>query len=246
MKVIKITKLKNSKYKLYLENGDYLTIYDDVILNNNILFSKEIDDELLIKIKDENIYYELLNDSIKYISKRLRSELELRKYLERKTMDSFLIDNIINHLKDKKLIDDNRFTNAYINDKLNFSNSGILKIKHELINLGIDDAIINEKIGNKEYKVDKNNLKKIIDKKIKTNHKYSSNYLKQKITNELINLGYDREDILNILDNYEIDDSSNYIKEYEKLYKKLSKKYQGEELEYQIKNRLYIKGFKKN
>ena len=246
MKVIKITKLKNSKYKLYLENGDYLTIYDDVILNNNILFSKEIDDELLIKIKDENIYYELLNDSIKYISKRLRSELELRKYLERKTMDSFLIDNIINHLKDKKLIDDNRFTNAYINDKLNFSNSGILKIKHELINLGIDDAIINEKIGNKEYKVDKNNLKKIIDKKIKTNHKYSSNYLKQKITNELINLGYDKEDILNILDNYEIDDSSNYIKEYEKLYKKLSKKYQGEELEYQIKNRLYIKGFKKN
>ena len=32
-------------------------------------------------------------------------------------------------------------------------------------------------------------------------------------------------------------------KEYDRLFRKLCKKYEGEELKYQIKNRLYQKGF---
>ena len=246
MKIIKIVKLKNSKYKLYLDNDENIIIYDDVILNNNLLFNKDIDNELYNKIKDENIYYDLLNISIKYISKRLRSELEIKKYLEKKTNDIFLIDNIINELKDKRLIDDKRFSEAYINDKLNLSKCGILKIRNDLINLGIDENIINDSLNNIDYKLDNNNLKKMIDKKIKANHKYSCNYLKQKITNDMINLGYDKEDIINILDSYNLDDEEIYKQEYNKLYNKLCKKYQGNELEYQIRNRLYIKGFKKN
>ena len=244
MNIIKIEKLKNSKYKLYIDDFS-LVIYDDVILNNNLLFQKEINEDLLLKIKEENNYYELLNLSIKYISKRLRSEFEIKKYLEKKTNDTYLIDNIINELIDKKLIDDQRFTTAYINDKLNFSKCGILKIKNDLINLGIDQNLINDTLNNIDYKKN-DNLKQMIDKKIKNNHKYSSNYLKQKITNDMINLGYVKEDIISILDNYNLDDNEIYQKEYDKLYNKLSKKYQGKELEYQIKNRLYIKGFKKN
>ena len=245
MKIVHIIKLKNGKYKISLDNGLELIIYDDVILNNNLLYKKEIDNEILNKIKDENIYYDLLNSSIKYISKRLRSELEIKKYLEKKCLDIHLIESIIDELKEKSLIDDKRFCEAYINDKLNLTNSGILKIKHELINLGIEEDMIDDIINKNNYKVDKNNLRKLIDKKIKLNHKYSSNYLKQKIINEMINLGYEKEDIINILDLYNIDDNDIYQKEYDKLYHKLIKKYQGSELEHQINKRLYIKGFKK-
>ena len=34
-------------------------------------------------------------------------------------------------------------------------------------------------------------------------------------------------------------------KEYEKLYRKISRKYQGEELKFQVKRKLYEKGFSK-
>ena len=68
--------------------------------------------------------------------------------------------------------------------------------------------------------------------------------LKQKIVNHLINLGYFREDIILVLNEFDFDDSKFYKKEYDKLYNKLSKKYSGKELEYKLKQKLYQKGFK--
>ena len=42
MKIEKIQKLKNNKYKIKLDSGDIINTYDDVILNNSLLFNKEM------------------------------------------------------------------------------------------------------------------------------------------------------------------------------------------------------------
>ena len=245
MKLEKIVKLKNGKYKLYLDNKEVITTFDDVILKNNLLFNKEIDNELYSKIINENNYYELLNSCIKRISRRLRSEKEIKNYLEKKTNDIHLIEYIIVELKQKNYINDLLFTKAYLSDKLTLTNSGVNKIKSELYNLGIEEEIINDVLENNNIKNDPKKLENMIKKKIKLNNKYSNNYLKQKILNDMINLGYDREEIINILDQNIKDDKDIYEKEYKKLYEKLKKKYQGTELEYQINQRLYRKGFTK-
>ena len=85
MKIKKIVKLKSNKYKIIFDNNENIITYDNVILNNNLLFCKEIDEQFLSNIKSENEYYSLLNDSINLITKRLRSEKEIRIYLEKKT-----------------------------------------------------------------------------------------------------------------------------------------------------------------
>lgn len=242
MKIEKIIKQKNSKYKLLFEDGSSLITYDEVVLNHNLLFHKEIDDETYKALISDSEYYQIYNAAIKYISKRLRSELEVRKYIEKKSLDPYLIDDIINKLKEKKYIDDERFTNAYTIDKINFSNYGILKIKQELRHLGIDEDIVNNVCGNTLNNDDK--LKKLIAKKIQNNHKYSNYYLKQKILNDLINMGYEREEILKILDSYILDDEDIRKQEYKKIYHKLKNKYNGKELEYQINLKLRVKGFK--
>ena len=88
-------------------------------------------------------------------------------------------------------------------------------------------------------------IRKYISKKISSNHNLSSQMLKQKIIQDLIVKGFYKEDILFILNEFELeDDKAIYDKEYLKLKNKLSRKYSGEELEYQIKNHLYKKGFK--
>lgn len=243
MKIEKIIKLKSGKYKIFLDNNEQITTFDDVILNNNLLFHKEIDNDIYVKIKEENNYYELLNSSIKYISKRLRSEKEIKIYLEKKTTDIYLIDSIIDNLKSQKLIDDRNFSRAYINDKLNLTNTGILKIKKDLHNLGVDPEIIEEECSRIDIKKDNNKLEKMIIRKIKTNHKYSNKMLKEKILNDMTNLGYDYESIINIYDKFEHNDEDIYNREYQKIYNKLKNKYQGRELELNIKKKLYSKGF---
>ena len=57
MKVIKIKKLKNDKYRLTLDNEVTLDLFDDVILENNILYKKEISDDLLESIDMDLVSY---------------------------------------------------------------------------------------------------------------------------------------------------------------------------------------------
>ena len=57
MRILNIKKLKNGKYKLTLDNGEILELYDDVILKSNILYTKEVNEELLKEINKDNSYY---------------------------------------------------------------------------------------------------------------------------------------------------------------------------------------------
>ena len=47
MKIEKIQKLKNNKYKIKLDSGDIINTYDDVILNNSLLFNTGYGNNLL-------------------------------------------------------------------------------------------------------------------------------------------------------------------------------------------------------
>ena len=46
MQIKKIKKVASNKYKIDFTNGDSIITYDNVILENNILLKKEIDDSL--------------------------------------------------------------------------------------------------------------------------------------------------------------------------------------------------------
>ena len=66
---MKINKIKKNgkKYKIILDNGLEIKTFDDVIINNNLLYNKIIDDELLDKINKENEYYDVYNKVINLI-----------------------------------------------------------------------------------------------------------------------------------------------------------------------------------
>lgn len=242
MKIEKIQK-RGSKYKITLDNGEVINTYDDVILENNLLYDKHIDSELLNKINTDTIYYESYNKAIKMISRRLRSEFEIRGYLDKCLVLEEDRDKIITTLKRIGLIDDYRFAKAYTNDKINLSLDGPYKISRNLEGYKVDGSIINEVISNIDENIVLEHLNKIIDKKVKSNTKYSEYVLKQKLLTYLVNLGYESSMIKGALNNIHINNDITF-KEMEKIYLKLSKKYSDDELYYKLKNKLYSKGYK--
>ena len=48
---------KNNKYKIIFESKEPLTVYEEVIINNHLLYKKEINEELYQHLLDENYYY---------------------------------------------------------------------------------------------------------------------------------------------------------------------------------------------
>ena len=242
MEINKIKKLKNNKYKIYIDE-DIIITYDNVIIENNLLYKKTIDKELYNKILNDTNYFDVYNKTVKYILKKRRSEKEINLYLIKAEVNSIDRNKIITKLKEINLINDIEYCKSYINDKLYLSKDGINKIKHNLINQNISNSIIENELKNIDMNIFNNRLEKLIIKKIKSNKKYSINFLKQKILNEMVNLGYSKRQVLDIFNNNVESDNEIIEKEFNKLYIKLSKKYKNRELENKIKQKLIQKGF---
>lgn len=202
MRIEKYELTKKNIYNVYLSNGEVLELNGKVITDNELLIKKDIDNELYDKLKRDNTICILVDTSVKYIDRRLRSINELRDYLKNKEEDTIIIEEVIDKLIDYKYLDDDRFTKAFIKDKLNFTNWSDYKIKNELKRLGVNEEIIYNNISNIDDNIFYERINKIIDKDISINKKYSGIKLKNKIYNHLLTLGYSKEKVISIINNY--------------------------------------------
>ena len=202
MKILKYEKEKKNNYNIYLDNGEVITLNENVITENELLLKKEIDNRLYSKLNIDNKIYELYESAIKYIGIRLRSIKEIKEYLIKKENDVEIINRVCNKLLESNYLDDERFTKAYIKDKLNFTTMGDYKIRKELERFGIDSTIIEDNISNIDNSLLETKMKKIIEKDIRTNKKYSGVNLKNKIYNHLLSRGYSQSKVINIINTY--------------------------------------------
>ena len=246
MKIEKLKKLKNGKYKLELENGETITTYDDIIIKNMLFSGKNLDNKILSEISINNNYYDIYYKIVKMISNKWRSKKEINDFLAKNEVPITLQERIINDLTKNDLINDFRYAISYANDAVSLRKNGQYKIIDDLRKLGIEEEIINQVISKLDYELINDNLVNIIVKRNKLNKTNSLYQLKTKLTSELIRLGYDSEEVSKKLNNLLTENKDVYKKEYEKLYKKYSKKYTGNELNYRVKQSLYQKGFNYN
>ena len=202
MKIEKYEKIGTLKYRLYLDNGEVIDTYDDVILENELLLKKELDAHLYNKILIDTNLQEYYNACVKYIQTRLRSTKEIDDYLKRKQVAEEDRIFIIEKLTKKGLLNDKYFTKCFINDKLKFTNMGEYRIINELKKLNISPTIIEENkyLFNEEIIQEKINKK--IEKAIKSNHKLDNYKLRNKLYNSLLRDGYTPSQVISSLNQY--------------------------------------------
>lgn len=243
MEIKKFKKLKNNIYELELDNGSLVKLYDDVIVKYSLLINKKIDNKLLDEITKYNTSLDAYYLSLKYISKKLRCEKEIEKYLTKLDFNKDVIDKTISKLNKDGYLKHDIYIKSYINDIYNFNNYGPDKIKFNLRELGFNLNEIDPYLEDKDFR---SKAIKIIDKKVKSNHKLSNYMLKQNIANYLINLGYPKDIFYDYLDNIKINNKDILVKEASNYIKKYSKKYENKELLYFVKDKLYKKGYNSN
>lgn len=202
MEIIKYEKKSNGNYQIYLDDGRKIKLNEDVILKHKLLYKKEIDEFLLEEIIADNNNYDIYNKCVNYIGVRLRSIHEMKEYMQRKNVSLEIIDETIERLIKNKLLDDEIFTNAFIKDKLNFTTMGPYRIEMELRKQCIDNAIISKYINEIDDDIINKKLDKQISKLIKSNKNKPN--LKNKIYNNLLNLGYSSSMILDNLNKYNL------------------------------------------
>ncbi len=240
MKINKYKKLKSNKYEVTLENNDTIILYEDVILKEELLLKKEIVD--LDRITEINNEYEVYEVALRYLNHHVLSIKGMKEYLLKKKYDLQIVDKTVDKLKCKGYLNDEYYAKCYISDHVNLSNDGPYKIIKHLEDNDINSSIYAEYLSKYKHTW-KDRIEKHINKNLKINKK-SPYFFKSKMLMNLINLGYEKEMINEVLSNIKIDNLDELKSiEKEKIRKKLSRKYTGDELERKIKEKLYQKGF---
>lgn len=245
MKIKSYKKIKNNCYQIsFSSNHEDVILFADIILKYNLLLKKEIDEKELQKIMKENFQMSCYYKALQYISKKNRSKKEISAYLKKENFKEEDIVTSIRLLEEKKIIDEEACLEAFVHDQVALKLFGPKKIIQKGVELGFLEERLEQCLDTIPALVWKEKLEHLITKKLNANHKDSSFRIKEKIVFSCMQEGYSKEEIIELLSGMEFSKDQEFLqREANKMFKKLSRNYQGTELFYQLKRKLLQKGF---
>jgi regulatory protein len=212
MKIEKFIKIpySNNKYEIIFDTGEKTSIIDSDILEFKLAKNSVVEDDVLEKIKKNYIKQVLYEKSIYYIGRRPRSIKEIKTYLKNKlynlNFDSEkLIEEILDKLTSKNILDDTMFAQWYFTQKTNASRPQSLKmVRYELAKKGVDSKLIDTVLSQQTIENEYVNAKVIAKKKYDQLAKKDLPTLKkrEKLATFLSYKGYNWDIIYPIIDSF--------------------------------------------
>ncbi|MCJ7554191.1 MAG: recombination regulator RecX [Ignavibacteriaceae bacterium] len=193
MIIERIVKKDNETVIIYLDNSEKLFLSYEVLLKSGLRKGSEISKDRFDFLVLQNRKYHIRQKAISFLAKRIHSKRELEIKLRKKNYEKELIDDVLNELLVKELIDDSAFANQFADEKINRKKWGLLKVKSELFKKGIAAEIVEDVL--KEYSDSENqisNALSLAEKKLNIISKRESDKkkLKQKTIAYLVSRGF--------------------------------------------------------
>lgn len=244
MNIVRFKRKSNGKYIIYFDNKLEYELCEEVILKYELLLKKDIADQKLEQLTSENMLWNCYYDALKLINKFPKTKNELFSSMQKKGYNKESCDFAIVTLEKQGYLNDASYAKSYVHHKIITSSYGPARIRKDLEQKGICQEDCVAALFEYDEQLQEEKVKKIIMKKISSNRSKSSVALKRKLINDLLYDGFEREVINRVISCCNFKESEDIAKrEYEKIYKKLSRKYQGKDLEFRIKQKMKVLGF---
>lgn len=155
------------------KNNDRVNIYTDgefkigvsiyLCEEYSLKVGNKLTEETLSKLQDDDTFIKAKNMAFRYLSYRDRTQKEMRDYLNKKEYHQSIVELVIKYLLEKQYLNDERFTQMYIEGKSKNNNYGPKKIKFDLLNKGIDKVLIDEAL--QDFDEDMEEIIELVNKK---------------------------------------------------------------------------------
>ena len=249
MRLVKIKKIKILKNKVVvsLDNDEKLELDKEIYTNFYLYEGKELSKKEYNEIKENNNVSALLRYALRIRSKAIYSEYQLREKLYKKEVSKKEVDQVIKILTQYNLVDDEAFTLDYV-EYYNSLNYG----KNKILNKLSEKGIFKDKLEKIKFPVtlERKKAQNVYLRLLKKYERYNFSQKKEHLYNAYINMGFDCDIALEMVDRVKEDDSKDEMKklekDYEKVYSRYSKKYQKKELRQKVLQSLLQKGYKMN
>jgi regulatory protein len=146
---MKITAIKqqvkrSDRYSIY-GDGKYLFSFSEgELLASGLRIGQELDQAALDELKDKAVLDKAYDRAINLISRRPRSEWELRDYLKRKEYEPGTQDEVIGRLRERGYVDDADFARRWVESRRLLKSTSKRRLSQELRQKRIADDIIKE------------------------------------------------------------------------------------------------------
>lgn len=251
--ITKITAQQKNKdrYNIFMDYGKgeqyAFSVDEEVLIKHRLKKGMEMDELSLIEINYQDDIRKAYNLGVGYLAARIRSEKEIRDYLNKKDIEDPVINEVLHKLTAQKYINDLDFAIAYVRTQMNTTDKGVKVIQTELREKGIKNGFIETSLN--EY-----NFELQIEKAVKLCEKYSKKYtneskrmLNEKLRSMLMRKGYTNDVIQIAVSELEQEESLDGEMEAvrhqgEKASRKYAK-FSGYEYKQKVKQALFRKGF---
>jgi len=211
MKVTRIVKKDARNVVIHFDNDEVLFLSVDIFYKSGLKKNDEISDDRFSSLIKENQLFHIKQRAFRYLGRRQHSTSELRIKLKQKGYETEYINEVLDDLKKKNYLDDTKFAEMFVEEKIKLKLWGEQKLKSELIKRGIKSEIISDILRDKISDEDKlNNAMIIASKKYDTlkNRNVKNDVIKRKLVTFLNSRGYNYDVIKEVCDDLIIEDDN--------------------------------------
>jgi len=211
MNVSKIVKKDARNVIIHFDNDEVLFLSVDIFYKSDLKKNDEISDDRFSSLIKENRLFHIKQRAFRYLGRRQHSTSELRIKLKQKGYETELINQVLDDLKQKNYLDDTKFAEMFVEEKIKLKLWGEQKLRSELIKRGIKSEIISDVIRNKVSEQDKLSYAMILaSKKYDTlrNRNVDKDVIKRKLFTFLNSRGYNYDVIKEVCDELIIEDDN--------------------------------------
>jgi regulatory protein len=203
MKVSKIVKKDARNVIIHFDNDEVLFLSVDIFYKSGLKKNDEISDDRFSSLIKENRLFHIKQRAFRYLGRRQHSTSELRIKLKQKGYETELINQVLDDLKNKNYLDDTKFAEMFVEEKMKLKLWSEQKLRSELIKRGIKSEIISDVLRNLIPDEDKlNNAMIIASKKYDAlkNRNVEKDVIKRKLITFLNSRGYNYDVIKEVCD----------------------------------------------
>lgn len=204
MKITEVSAQKKNprRFNVFIDGSFAFGVDEETVVNFRLLPGKEIFSSDLEKLQGEAAIGQLLQSIYRFFSIRARSEKEIRDYLRQisfkrkvkseKEISDLAIDQVIDRLKKKDLINDEAFALTWTESRRRSKKLGPRALRVELMKKGIERSIIDSVLNDDVLRVDNEKLAlEALEKKLRIWKKLPTIEFRRKATSYLLRRGFD-------------------------------------------------------
>lgn len=241
MQIKKVALLKNSMYEVHMDDGTSFKAHEESVVKYRLIPERILETDEYNQVLEAIQYDQAYVKALGYISYKLRSESEMRKYLV-EDYHPEMIDKTIQRLREEGYVNDAHYAKALKNTMVATTDKGPFALERELKKHRIDEAVIRENVDAFSREVDEERMNKLKDKQLKR-HKGAYRQFRMKLTEKLYQKGYGKAhiDMIDFDDDY--DETAHFDKDFEKYFNKYRKKETGHAMKQKLIQALMRKGY---